>query len=63
MTGVENVGIFIWEKVWLKNRHWRITQKKACNKQYPACLTILTMIDKCIVNLMFIGLCIILIVE
>jgi hypothetical protein len=46
MTGVENVWVFIWEKVWLENRHWGITQKKACNKKYPACLTILTMMDR-----------------
>jgi len=46
MTGVENVGVFIWETVWLENGRRGITQKKACNKQYPVCLTILTMMGR-----------------
>jgi len=46
MTGVENVGVFIRDKAWLENRRRGITQKKACNKQYPACSTILTMMDR-----------------
>jgi len=46
MTGVENAGVFIWEKVWLENRCRGITQKKTCNKLYRVCLTILTMIDR-----------------
>jgi hypothetical protein len=46
MTGVENVGVFIWEKVWLEIRRQGNNRKKACDKQYPACLTILTMMDR-----------------